>query len=142
LADILLVVDDLFFLAKIQATAKLTGVPVEGVPISTLQDSLAKGPSEGPSQDPPQRSIRGVIIDLNHRSGSALNLIRGLKSSPVTAAIPVVGFLSHVQGDLAEAARAAGCDIVLARSAFAQQLPDLLRKLAEVGTAKARGTEA
>ena len=138
MADILLVVDDLFFLAKIQATAKLTGVPVEGVPISTLQDTLAKGPSEGPSQ----RSIRGVIIDLNHRSGSAVNLIRGLKSSPVTAAVPVVGFLSHVQGDLAEAARAAGCDVVLARSAFAQQLPDLLRKLTEVGTAKARGTEA
>jgi CheY-like chemotaxis protein len=122
LADILLVVDDLFFLAKIQQTAKLTGVSVEGVPLTKLQESLAQDGSQG--------VIRGVVIDLNHRSGSAVDLIRGLKNDPNTAALPVVGFLSHVQADLAQAARSAGCDMVLARSVFTQQLPELLRKLA------------
>ena len=125
MADVLLVVDDLFFLAKIQQTAKLTGVSVEGVPLTKLQESLAQGGSRG--------VIRGVVIDLNHRSGSAVDLIRGLKNDPSTAGLPVVGFLSHVQADLAQAARSAGCDMVLARSAFTQQLPELLRKLAGMG---------
>jgi hypothetical protein len=44
--------------------------------------------------------------------------------------VQVMGFLSHVQTDLAAAAHEAGCDFVLARSAFAQQLPQLLVKLA------------
>ena len=123
--DVLLVVDDLFFMAKIQQTAKLTGVSVEGVPPAKLQESLAQGGSRG--------VIRGVVVDLNHRSGSAIDLIRMLKNDPSTAALPVVGFLSHVQADLAQAARSAGCDMVLARSAFTQQLPALLRKLAGVG---------
>jgi DNA-binding NarL/FixJ family response regulator len=125
LPDVLLVVDDLFFLAKIQQTAKLTGISVETVAPATLHESIAEKDSRG--------AIRGVVIDLNHRSGSAVDLIRGLKSDPSTAALPVLGFLSHVQADLAQAARSAGCDMVLARSAFTQQLPALLRKLAGMG---------
>jgi len=125
LPDVLLVVDDLFFLAKIQQTAKLTGVSVQGVPPAKLQESLAQGGSRG--------VIRGIVVDLNHRSGSAVDLIRGLKDDPSTATLLVIGFLSHVQADLAQAARSAGCDMVLARSAFTQQLPALLRKLAGKG---------
>jgi CheY-like chemotaxis protein len=133
LADILLVVDDLFFLAKIQQTAKLTGVSVGAVSPTELQESLAQGR--------PQGVIRGIVVDLNHRSGSAVDLIRGLKSDPSTATLPVVGFLSHVQADLAQAARSAGCDIVLARSAFTQQLPELLRKLAGMGAPETEGSQ-
>ena len=49
--------------------------------------------------------------------------------------VPVVAFLSHVQTDLAAAARAAGCDVLLARSAFTRDLPHLLEKY---GGAEAR----
>jgi len=114
---ILAAVDDLFFLGKIQQTAKLLGVRVEAVDPQRLREQIAR------------TEVRAVILDLNHRSGGAVQALRGLKSDPATAAVPVLGFLSHVQADLAAAARAAGCDILLARSAFSQQLPQLLEKL-------------
>jgi hypothetical protein len=40
----------------------------------------------------------------------------------------VIGFLSHVQGDLKQKAHEVGCDMVLPRSAFSQNLPQLLRR--------------
>lgn len=115
---ILAVVDDLFFLTKIQQTAQLLGVPVEQVDPQRLPERAAQSP------------VRAVIVDLNHRSGSAVEVLRRIKADPGMSQIPVLGFLSHVQTDLAAAARAAGCDVLLARSAFAKQLPELLRKFA------------
>jgi len=40
--------------------------------------------------------------------------------------VRVVGFLSHVQRELAEQARAAGCDEVMPRSSFTQNLAAIL----------------
>ena len=40
----------------------------------------------------------------------------------------VIGFLSHLQGDLKVKALEAGCDMVMPRSAFSQNLPNLLRR--------------
>jgi len=117
-ADILAVVDDLFFLAKIQQTAKLTGIQVEPAALQNVMERLRQAPAAA------------IVIDLNHRSGSALDVLRGLKNDPATRQIPVLAFLSHVQTDLAQAARGAGCDILLARSAFSQRLPELLHQLA------------
>ncbi len=113
---ILAVVEDLIFLSKIQETAKLLGVPVERVDPGKLQERLAHGP------------VQAVILDLNHRSGTALDVLRALKANSSTCHLPVAGFVSHVQTELVAAARAAGCDQVLARSAFTAQLPQLLRK--------------
>ena len=48
--------------------------------------------------------------------------------------IPVIAFLSHVQTDLAAAAREAGCDILLARSAFVRELPQLMERFAGAGS--------
>lgn len=115
-AKILAVVDDIFFLAKIQQTAHQLGIAVEVAAPDGLQGRVT---SEGPSV---------ILLDLNHRSGRSIEVLQGLKSDPATRAIPVISFLSHVQADLATAARAAGCDRVLARSAFSQQLPQLLRE--------------
>ncbi len=114
------VVEDLFFLSKIQQTAQQVGVTTQAASPASAADDIA--------QSQPQV----VILDLNHRSVSALDLVRALKASPATRAIPIVGFVSHVQADRVSAARAAGCDQVMARSAFAQQLPELLRKLAGI----------
>ena len=111
----LAIVDDLFFLSKIQQTAKLLGVRIELVTPGNLAELAAQIP------------VRGVILDLNHRSGSALDTLRAIKADAKIGATPVVGFLSHVQRDLAAAAREAGCDLVLARSTFSQKLPELLR---------------
>ena len=114
---LLAVIDDLFFLSKIQQTAKLVDVCVELVAPGQLAERVVQAP------------VRAVILDLNHRSGSALDALRAIKADAKVGATPVVGFLSHVQTDLAAAAREAGCDLVLARSTFSQKLPELLRRL-------------
>ena len=114
-----IVVDDLIFLSKIEDTARMVGLAVKVAGPGKLIEG-----SEG-------KQATAVLIDLNHRSGRALEVIRGLKSDSQNAAVPVLAYLSHVQTDLAAAAREAGCDVVLPRSAFARELPGLLRKLAE-----------
>jgi CheY-like chemotaxis protein len=116
-ATILVVVEDLLFLSKIQQTAQLTGVTVK--PLDPTR-GLEKIAEEAP---------RALILDLNYRPIPALEVVRNLKAHPGTKAIPIVGFVSHVQSDLIAAAREAGCELVLARSAFTQQLPKILRNL-------------
>lgn len=118
-ARILAVVEDIFFLAKIQGTARQLGITVESVTPDALQSSLVY---DGEC---------AILLDLNHRSGKAIAVLEGLKNNPVTQSVPVVAFLSHVQTDLAQVARAAGCDRVMARSTFSQQLPALLRELSK-----------
>lgn len=109
--------EDLFFLAKIQETAKAVGVRVV--------NGNARGGTAAIAKAQPQ----AIFLDLNSRGLPALDWIRTLKSDPVTCPIRIVGFASHVQEELISAARAAGCDSVMARSAFTQQLPDLLKSL-------------
>jgi len=118
-AKIVAVVDDIFFLAKIQQTAKQLGIAVESVAPEALQEKLA--------EDAPC----AILLDLNHKSGKAIAVLEGVRNNPATRPIPVVAFLSHVQTDLAQSARTAGCDRVMARSAFSQQLPMLLQELSQ-----------
>lgn len=112
-------VDDVFFLARILDTARQVGVAVEGIPAAKVRQRLSQAGAEA------------VILDLN--SPSAIEAIRELKSDPVTRGIPLVGFVSHVAGEVVSGARNAGCDVVLARSAFTKQLPELLRGLSGDG---------
>ena len=117
-AIVVALVEDLLFLSKIRETAKAVGVTViAGDTRSCVPSILETGP-------------QAILLDLNSRMLAAVDCVRALKADPATRQIPIVGFVSHVQSDLIAAARAAGCDLVLARSAFSQQLPDLLRKLA------------
>jgi CheY-like chemotaxis protein len=67
-----------------------------------------------------------LVLDLNSARFEPLTLLRDVRSDEVTREIPTVGFLSHVQKDLAIAAREAGCDRVVARSAFTKDLPRIL----------------
>ena len=116
-ATIVALVDDLFFLAKIQETAKAIGVKV-------LPNPGSGAAAIGEAQP------HAIFLDLNSRRVSAVEIIKSLKSEPKTARIRIVGFVSHVQEELISQARAAGCDSVMARSAFTQQLPNLLKSFA------------
>lgn len=109
---ILVLVDDLIFLSKIRETAKLVNAEVEVVQPAMLCERLASG------------SVSAVICDLNFRP--SLEAVRATKRD--FCSIPIIGFLSHVQAELAAAAREAGCDTVIARSAFTLHLPELLRQ--------------
>lgn len=111
---ILVLVEDLIFLSKIRETAKLVSAEVEVIQPAKLSERLASG------------CASAVICDLNYPRGAALEAVRLLKRE--FSSIPVIGFLSHVQADLAIAAREAGCDTVMARSAFTLHLPELLRQ--------------
>ena len=113
---VIVVIEDLFFLSKVQQTAKKAGIELEIVELEKLRERLE------------QSSSSGVIVDLNHKSGNAIEAIRELKSK--SSGVQVLGFLSHVQGNLAREAREAGCDYVLARSAFSQDLTLWFAKLA------------
>src|SRR4051812_14159801 len=68
-----------------------------------------------------------VIFDLNNPRTNPFTVIGAMKADAELAAIPTIGFASHVQVDVIEAAKRAGVGEVLPRSAFAQRLPDLLR---------------
>ncbi|MFB3915973.1 MAG: hypothetical protein ACE14M_04550 [Terriglobales bacterium] len=112
-------VDDMFFLAKIQETARKLNVKVEFVKSEKdIFDRLGENGDQKPSL---------IIFDLNNTSARPLTIIPKLKSK-LKKDTNIIGFLSHVQGDLKVKAQQAGCDMVLPRSAFSQNLPQLLRR--------------
>ena len=112
-------VDDLFFLAKIQETARKLNVKVEFVKTDAdILERLARNGEEKPSL---------IIFDLNNVGAKPLATVPKLKRE-LKKGTTIIGFLSHVQGDLKQKASEAGCDMVLPRSAFSQNLPQLLRR--------------
>jgi CheY-like chemotaxis protein len=113
---ILVAVNDLFFSSKLDAVARGLGVSIRCLP--TCQQVLEAGREEFPLL---------FIVDLNSAAGDPVGLVRSLKGDPRTQGIPIVGFLSHVEVELRQQALAAGCDEVLARSAFVGLLPKILR---------------
>ncbi len=112
---VLAAVDDLLFGSKIRVAAGQTGVEVMFA--RTPDEILRRARELKPAL---------VIFDLNSRQTDPLATIAALKADPSLAGTRTIGFVSHVQGDVVDAAREAGVDQVLARSAFASQLPELI----------------
>jgi len=112
-------VDDLFFLAKIQEVARKLNVKVEFV--KNEKEIGEKGRAE--AEEKPSL----IIVDLNSNSIKPLPMISKLRSR-FKKSTSIVGFVSHVQGDLKVKAQDAGCDVVMPRSAFSQNLPSILRR--------------
>lgn len=113
---VLAVLEDLFFTVKINESAKRTGLPVEFV--KSGKDLMEKA-KEKPSL---------IIIDLNFSAIDPLQLIAGLKANEDTKGINLLGYVSHVQGELKQQAQEAGADMVMARSAFSQNLLQILKR--------------
>jgi CheY-like chemotaxis protein len=112
-------IEDLFFLAKIQETSRKLGIKVSFVKadkdiIARLTDSEHDRPSL-------------IVFDLNNANAKPLTLIPKLRTK-LKKGTSIIGFLSHLQGDLKAKAIEAGCDMVMPRSAFSQNLPNLLRR--------------
>lgn len=116
---VLAAVDDLFFWAKILETAERLNVPL----------ALVRSPGELVEK---ARACRPalVIVDLNAEGCRPLEALRQVKADPELKDTPVLGFYSHVQHELKASAAEAGCDRILARSAFTAELPDILRPYA------------
>ncbi len=118
---ILVVVDDLLFTVKISDAAKRAGLEAEFV--RSEKDVIDKATSEKPLL---------IILDLNNNSVQPLELISKLKNDGDLRRISLIGYLSHVQGELKQKAQEAGANIVMARSAFSQNLPQILKRHAGV----------
>jgi CheY-like chemotaxis protein len=116
MGKVLAVMSDLFFSVKINDAAKKLGMSAEFVKDKTLALERAKS-------KPPL-----IILDLNCDAADPLGLIAGMKADPETARIPIIGFVSHVQTELKQRAQEVGCDTVVARSVFAQNLPAILER--------------
>jgi len=112
MADVVALIDDLFFQAKVIETAKHLGLTLRvcGTPDALFSEIAKQTPGL-------------IVVDLNARSEPLAAIVH----LPAAArSVPLIGFLSHVQTALAEKARAAGCHEVMPRSAFTQNLATIL----------------
>jgi CheY-like chemotaxis protein len=117
---VLAVVDDLLFTVKISDAAKRAGLDAEF--LKSEKDLLEKA-KEQPLL---------IILDLNANSVNPLKLIGKLKGNGDLKSISLIAFLSHVQGELKLQAQEAGANMVMARSAFSQNLQQILKRHAGV----------
>jgi len=120
---ILAVMTDLFFSAKIIDIARKFAMPVKFVKDKeSLLEELKTKPSV-------------VIFDLNYEAIDPVSMIREIKTNPETKRISTIAFVAHVQNELKMSAQESGCDMVMARSVFAQNLPTILKRHATIETA-------
>ncbi|WP_242392244.1 hypothetical protein [Anaeromyxobacter oryzisoli] len=108
---VLVAVRDLVFRSKIHAAAERLGVPIQLAPRGAPLADAARAFGEGT-----------VIVDL--AEPGILEQVRAAKAAP---GLRVIGFLGHLEADLARDAAAAGVDQVLSRGQFVQRLDALLQ---------------
>jgi hypothetical protein len=107
-------VDDLMFLSRIREAAQPQGIEVRSVrKVSELVEACRGGAGL-------------VLLDLDSARLPWAEALAALAADPDAAAVPSVGFVSHLHADRVRTAQAAGCGRVMARSAFVQELPRLL----------------
>jgi hypothetical protein len=116
-------IEDLFFNAKINETARKLGVKVAFVKGEKTEKEAIAELTGGNEADRPSL----IVFDLNNVNAKPLTLIPKLKSK-LKKGTSIIGFLQHIQGDLKAKAVEAGCDTVMPRAAFSQNLPNLLRR--------------
>jgi hypothetical protein len=100
-------IDDLFFVGKVRGVAQELGTDL------TICRSAGAVPADA----------ERIIVDLNASTFDPVAEITKLSAQ----SRPVIAFVSHVQAELKNRAEQAGATEVLARSAFVQRLPELLR---------------
>lgn len=110
-------VDDFFFASKLKEAARAAGV--ELVFTHSVDETVERAA---------ELNAKLVVLDLNGDGYSRVEAVRALKADPRTRGARTVGYLSHVMAERKAEAAAAGCDRVLARSAFVKLMPDLFRE--------------
>lgn len=113
--NIIAAVDDMFFASKISATADALGIAIKFH--RRLETVVAAAGELSPAL---------ILVDLHNEKIDPLELARRLKANESLQAIPLLGFFSHVQTDLQQAAIEAGFDQVIPRSVFSRDLGTIL----------------
>jgi len=112
---IVCVVDDLIFSVKMSTAAKRLGVEMYFE--RSREKALATIRDKRPSL---------VIFDLNSTRLDPIAAVVMMKADPLLRTIRTLGYVSHVDIDTIDRARAAGIDQVMARSAFSDRLGEIL----------------
>lgn len=114
---VVLIVDDLMFLPKLEDNLKVLGYsPLAATTETDLSRALFTAPIL-------------VIVDLFSQGFNWERLVRLIKGPGRKGAhVPVLGFGPHVDLGLRERALAAGCAAVVGRGAIVSQLPHLVEK--------------
>ncbi len=116
MSAVLVLCDDLMFTSKVTATGRAAGVAVT---VARTAEAAVRRAADSPPAC--------VLVDLHNPGMNLERLLTELRAG--CPAMPrVIGFGSHVDVDTLKAARKAGCNLVLPRSQFSEQLE---AKLAE-----------
>lgn len=105
------------FRSRISSAAKAAGVTIAAA--TTAEAAIARAREVKP---------RLIILDLDSGRTQPFEVLKQLAADQELAAIPTLGFVSHVHADAIRQARALGIGDVLARSAFVATLPDILAR--------------
>lgn len=111
--------DDLMFASRITGTARALGLSFKMARSPEVLKELAQ-------QQPP----RCVILDLANAGADVAALVESLRAGASTTPY-LVAYGSHVDAATLQRARAAGCDVVLPRSKFVEELPTKLAEWAK-----------
>jgi CheY-like chemotaxis protein len=115
---ILVVVDDLFFLTKIQTTLKHLGLAGQVMTQRvTLQDYVRTAVTPAL-----------VIVDLTLRTDDAVAVINAIRATDSGTPMAILAFGAHVAVETQQQALQAGADRVVAKSTFSQHLPELIQQ--------------
>ena len=112
---ILVAIDDLMLSSRVSTAARAVGASIR---FTRSPDAVMAAAREA--------TPALVIVDLNSARVKPLEILAALAADPALAAVPTVGCVSHVDTATIDAARNAGVKRILARSAFVEQLPQLL----------------
>lgn len=112
---VLVVVDDLFFSAKIGETIRQLG----GKPRFAAEASEIPGESEA-------SPLAAIIVDLDLSRTDAVGLISHLKADEATRDVPMMAYGRHTRPEAFVRARKAGCERAVPRSEFVKRLPGFI----------------
>ena len=115
---LLVAVRDLVFRSKIHAAAERLGVPLTLAPRGTPLADAARALGEGT-----------ILVDLGEQG-----LLEQIPATKQAAKVKLIGFLGHLDADLARAANEAGVDEILSRGQFVQRLDSILKESAAAPT--------
>lgn len=127
-ATILVVIDDLFFLSKVQTTLGHLGLAAR-----IVTDAA------GLQADLHDTAPALAVVDLTLQCGDAVSFIRALRATPQGRSVPILAFGAHVAVAMRQQALQAGADRVVAKSEFSRHLPDLIREHLAVNESDKQG---
>lgn len=114
---VLVVIDDLFFLSKVQTTLHHLGLAAKVITNpQALHDYLH---TTTPAL---------VVVDLTLHTAAAVALIKAIRTVYQAQQLPILAFGPHVAVDMQQQALQAGANRVVAKSEFTKYLPDLIQQ--------------